>query len=82
MKNLISCELMPEDQALTLRLKDQPYIIAISKKLLAKYGIKETHLEFELTVDKDKKLVLTGPHIAKSVNPNKSTLGEEIDDSR
>ena len=46
MKNPISCELMPEEQALALRLKEQPYIIAISKKLLAKYGIKENHLEF------------------------------------
>ena len=63
MKNPISCELMSEEQTKALRLKEQPYIIAISKKLFTNYGIKENHLEFELTVDKDKKLVLIGPTI-------------------
>ncbi len=75
MKTSIACHLMTEEQAQALRLKGQPYLIAIDKSLFAKHGITDPDLKFELTLN-DNKLILIGPTI--EARPRDKPLTTEV----
>ena len=48
----IPMTLLSKEQASSLRLKEEPYLIMIPKHILSKIGINNDNLSFELTYDK------------------------------
>jgi len=47
----IPCQLMNKDQAVALKLEEQPYLIIIPKSILQKLGITKDEFSFELVLD-------------------------------
>ncbi len=65
MKSLakISSQLISEDQAVSLKLKKQHYIMILPKHLIQHLGIVSDKIDFELVIDNSNKLTLIGPKL-------------------
>ena len=57
--------MMNKDQAVALKLDDQPYLIIIPKAILQRRGINEEEISFDLVIE-DNRLCLAAP-IRKSI---------------
>ncbi len=51
---------MNKDQAIALKLEEQPYLIIIPKSILQKLGINEEEISFDLVIE-DNRLCLVAP---------------------
>ena len=56
----IPCQLMNKDQAVALKLEEQPYLIIIPRSILQRLGITEEEISFELVIE-DNRLCLITP---------------------
>jgi len=58
----LSSILFSKEQAIALKLKEQPYIILIPKSIIHKQGLTDETLDFELVISENK-ITLLGPEI-------------------
>ena len=75
MKSLakISSQLISEDQAVSLKLKKQHYIMILPKHLIQHLGIFSDEINFELVIDNSNKLTLIGPKLVSQPKSATST---------
>ncbi len=62
----IPCQLMNKDQAVALKLEEQPYLIIIPKSILQKLGINEDEIMCELVLE-DNRICLIIPVSESSI---------------
>jgi len=62
----IPCELMSKEQAVALKLQEQPFLIIIPKSILRKLGINEDEIMCELVLE-DNRICLIIPVSESSI---------------
>lgn len=50
----IPCHLMTKEQAIALKLEEQPYLIIIPRSILQKHGINEEEISFQLVIEENR----------------------------